>query len=511
MTQPLRQDERVLDYIYGELSEGERAAFEAELGADAELRAEVESMSQVRREFRGLPRLQQPQESVQRMTALLMQQAAQVHGTKGSDPGAEVDGGGKVVPLRKHPLRRLLPWQSPASGIFAAAAAALFWVVLKSQTPAPAPKSPTALVPSQPLVAAKAAEPQPTEKNGADVPAPAPVPLKEAFVAELAKERPAAPSVASGYAELGKGKAKRLAKDDIDSLLDIGAEPAKPVAKPAGKKQVLLAAAPSESRAYEKAEQPAAAPAKPFVQPPPPPAELKAVQAQTETRSGLRDQVAQAQDRRKERIVEELANQELGSLPGVGGRAGGPAPPQSEAESARYAQSKAPSSGSYDEAHGSAGAPSGQAAAAPVEAPYYAQNAAPAAAPSHDQAAGPRRAISSADGDSAGSSLLSMVHEHLRQGRCGDAQAALQRLEQTFPTAAGLAEARSQWQRSCQVPAQAPVPALAQPQRAVQNYEQASAPPVNVNRGSLAPQAPPKYAPRAKKAAPAKVKADYAF
>src|SRR5438105_5357961 len=109
MTQPQRQDERLLDYIYDELGSEERAAFEARLGEDAALRAEVESLQGVRKAFRGLPRASQSPESVQRMTALLMQQAAQQHGASGSDAAnkPDPDAGGKVVAFRKRGLRRI--------------------------------------------------------------------------------------------------------------------------------------------------------------------------------------------------------------------------------------------------------------------------------------------------------------------------------------------------------------------------------------------------------------------
>ena len=77
MMQPRAEDERVLDYVYGELGAEERAAFEAQLDRDSDLRAAVESLQGVRRAYQKLPAPEQSAESVARMTALLMQQAAQ--------------------------------------------------------------------------------------------------------------------------------------------------------------------------------------------------------------------------------------------------------------------------------------------------------------------------------------------------------------------------------------------------------------------------------------------------
>lgn len=524
MTQPLKQDERVLDYIYGELDEGERSAFEAQLAEDAALRDEVESLQGVSKAFRGLPKLTQSADSVQAMTALLMEQAAQVHGRPETAAKLEaarvVDEGAKVIPLRGRTLRRI--FTSPASGIFAAAAAALFWVVLKSQgpSPVPLPNSPqklepvAAMAPPPPAGAPVAVSPDEKARAADELAPNAPnVPLREAFSEALKKAAPPAvnlppatePTTLAMATAKGAGPKKMAygkAKADLDSLLDVQE------GKAAEKKPLVVAMAPTDKKTrgvddYESRR---------FAQPPPP---MKAEEPPAEAPAAkptVRQQMAQAGDRRKDRIVEELANQELGSLPGRGAPAASappaaaPPPPASPAEpEGRYAQAPRQPAPNADEAPAAGAAPS------TADSQQYAQNSAPSGAQNYvqnlEKNSTGRRVSNMNDGDSGGSAMLQTVQDQLRQGRCSEANATLTRVEQSFPATAGLAEARAQWQRSCQlVPQnQAPTPAMQMPQAAPaptkpaprMELEQVYSP---SSRSSMPMNKAPIY--RAKKAAP---------
>ena len=562
-----QQDERVLDYIYGELPPDERAAFEAQLGADAELRAELESLQRVHGAFQSLPKVQQSPESAQRMMALLMQQAAEHASAKPADKsrvetGAETGGGGKLLEMRPRGFRRF--FQSPATGIFAAAAAALFWVVFKTQAPMPRSSSNPALEPAVTVASAptEAAHAQPVEgalpKPVADNFGGSPDRAETAGSAGEggpAKMEPAAPStiVTGDTANTGtfagkKGQAASL-KDSFATALSKSA-PAKPAApppatdpmyatrdgakkaagnlfepyvasdkakleKPAEKKPVLLAQSEHESRKEGKADSLAG---QRFAEAPPPKAADEAKGAGRGSDS-LRAQMEQTQARRKDRIVEQLADQELGAMPSpVGGsaRPSTPVPvqaPAEEPEAGRYAMNQAPASPPPP--------PPAATPAAADDAPmassqhdYRSQNAAPAAAPpanyGNQASSGPRRAVSNSniDGDATGSGLLATVQEQLRQGHCADANSNLVRLEQSFPATRGLAEARAQWQRSCQPQGQQ-APNLQNLERQQLMVQPTEAPvnnlaPSQLNRSSMPSYkmaAPPRAA---KRAAPAK-------
>lgn len=523
MTQQDRQqhDERVLDYIYGELPPDERLAFEAQLGEDAELRAELESLQKVHGAFQSLPKVSQSPESVQSMTALLMQQAAEQvkasatsAGASANDkpqPEAEAGGGGKILEMRPRGFRRF--FQSPATGIFAAAAAALFWVVLKSQPPATTPSSPKSLEPATTVALAPAAHekigegavPQDVTANfpAAGTPAkpakieppaaPAPVargntsdngtvngkneqapPIKEVFATALSKSAPAthsaspAPEPPIYAARNGMGGKKSAGKGAQGSLLDGDdkAKPEKPMElkpaeKPAAGKLAMLEEAKREKAEEDRANKKAKADSltgRQFAEAPPP-------KAADDGRSygrgeSVRAQMEQTQARRKDRIVEQLADQELGAMPAPSGGSARPAAPApaaptpattaDEPEAGRYALNQAPAAASPPP-------PPPAAAPPPAEEPaqvnsqhdYRLQNYA---------SQGPRRSVSTSnsDGDSTGSGLLATVQEQIKQGHCAEANSTLQRIEQAFPATRGLAETRAQWQRVCQTQNQAP-------------------------------------------------------
>jgi hypothetical protein len=217
--------------------------------------------------------------------------------------------------------------------------------------------------------------------------------------------------------------------------------------------------------------------------------------------------VAQAQDRRREKVVEELANQELGGIGGSAPPAAAPAaapPPPPKQDYGRYAQNQAPtpSEPAADET-----ANSNVASAARDNSPQ-----AGAGAPSQSQA-GPQRVANTANLANSGdaerkesASLLAAVHEQIRQGRCLEANLNLQRLEQSPATtsAQAVSEARRDWQRTCQaqLPAGNLERQLQQPMPAAQAPSSNYAPP----RAS-APMSKSAAPQRAKKAAPAKAKA----
>jgi hypothetical protein len=250
------------------------------------------------------------------------------------------------------------------------------------------------------------------------------------------------------------------------------------------------------------------------------PADAPESAAQAQDKTSLHAQLLQAKQHRKDRIVEELADQRLGDMPsaGAGGRAAGPHTVSSEPEGGRYAQNQATSSGTMAGMDDSRAA-GAQAAAPQAEPQVYAANAPPpppaaAPPPGYMQNSSPQRVPASADSDgtNTGSSLISTMQEELRQGRCTEAHGVLQRLEQSFPSLAGLAELRAQWQRTCQtqnaLPMQQQAPESQAPPKMLQNNEQNYAPAPPMERSSLPQPVASKSAPmRAKKAAPAKAKA----
>ena len=144
MTQHCKYDDQVLDYVYGELAPEERTAFAAHLPACTSCRPQVDGMGQVRTQFREQPLAAPATDAMQRMTAVLMQEAAKAHGPallNGVASAGTSGGGGQVIPFRPRGLRRVL--LGPATGILSVAAAALFYVVVRSSAPTQAP-TPTA-------------------------------------------------------------------------------------------------------------------------------------------------------------------------------------------------------------------------------------------------------------------------------------------------------------------------------------------------------------------------------
>lgn len=597
MTQQCKYDDQLLDYLYGELAEPERALFAQHLKSCSACAAQVESFGRVRSEYKNRPPIEPAGESMQRMTALLMQAATEQAAAAGQ--GETVSGGGgKILQFRSRGLRRIL--FHPAGGVMAVAAAALFWVVFRAQPGAHTGVSgPTTFrtaqeiaiepaEPSAPAGAAKApATPEAVAAAPADKSAPAAAPDS---LAEAGGARPG-PSGREGLlADRKSSRGIALDKDsgkDTDQGDDFAGLRAKP--RPAKEPDSLHAAAPAEAKPKALAKPEALAQLAPglssassavaekpsagvtldlrtpaagtaaegkgtararggeaqlgaknaaggvldqqvfaksakkeagaeaeraadrWAQPPPPvsaPAPVQAAPtapppAAAPAREPVRDEdddsvsgaIARTRDQRQQKVVEALANQELGSL-----GPGGPAPAQSG--DGRYAQHHAGVAKS-DSAAGSGGR---TLPADNEEAP------APAATPAA-RASSLSRGLASGGRDE-GAAALAAIKEQLRRGQCAEAGAALTRLERSQPALHGLAETRAEWQTTCaalQVPQLAPQ-AAPPPERRLANDALESpaspAPPRAAKLRIASPSPAPAKAPaRAKAAKPAERKA----
>ena len=618
MTHEPKHDEQILDYLYGELSDAERAAFEHRLSEDQELRAEVDALGGVRAAYKKLPPAEQSADSAQRMTALLVQQAAQLHGGGGGTPDRKPDEGeiGKVLPFgaRGRGLRRVL--LHPASGVFAAAAVALCWVVFKerrqpnfeiavSDTPLPQAGSPApgpALMPAAPAPATPAPAPapatpprEPTEEYAkseqqttlATKPADRSAELERAArdqklevpAAKGALRKDVAPalddSLDSGYASGGGGGKKKVgayaaadkraeapapvktrsASDDLDSFGVGGGAARGPVPVQPPKPEPVAKEMPASALAGKKApvrgdslnfdglDQKPASPASTLPKaavaqreippqptppavvtaPPPPPAAPSGRASATPSApapEGVSGVIAQTQARRNERVVEELANQELG---GTGSM---PSLPSGSASADTYVGRVQKNNADGESARSSNRARS---------VDEYAQNSAPGAsaqlqAQLQNNDSAPRRAYSQngADDDAGGVQLAQLV-QHIKGGRCPDAYTLLRQLEQGAPATRGLGEARSLYLRTC-MPGQnqnqaqpqgtSPPPALQLDQNRGERQMMLEAPaPPPQNAYAPAPSAAPERAayraakpmPAKRATKPAKSKADAAY
>ncbi|MFO0573834.1 MAG: zf-HC2 domain-containing protein [Polyangia bacterium] len=547
MTQRCRHDDQVLDYVYGELSAAERAEFERHLSTCASCPPQVHSFSRVHSEVRGLPRLEPSAEAMQRMTAVLMQEAAKVKPATGkngvpADPAA-AHGGGKVIEFRPRGLRRIL--LHPATGVTAVAAAALLFVMFRPPGPdtevtPPAPAAhPTLTAATAPAKAvdspgakqqeggAPKAEEAAAPEAVAAAPA-APVAAPEKLVGDTGgyaapadkqrlAERATEPAWAGGKASTRMPVLKDKKKgDSLDGLVMAEAE-REVLQKPrafavppsastpstgsgasageAAKKEAKPAELYADKR--DVREQPAAEPN--FAQPPPPPAE-PAPTTKTPARNDNGSIGSELAARSRQRTVDDLENQALGQAPST----------LDSVQRGRYAAGGG-LSGPAGSSYGNKAEPAG--------------NTARSAAPTDDEDVGAsrnnlgRREPTLAD---EAPRQLQAVQELLAKGRCPEAHAVLNRIEQATPTVRGLAEARTQYQLRCApsnqqqltpftpqqtVPSQAPVlpapaPAAAAPSRIPL---EAQAPPKPSYRSSASNAE--LRAKKAAKAAPAKAKA----
>jgi hypothetical protein len=519
MTQQCKHDEQLLDFVYGELSDAERKIFADHLPGCGACSAQVEGFGQVRKEFQQRPPIEPVGESMQRMTALLMQAAAAAAPAGGRT--AVASDGGKVLAFRSRGLRRIL--FHPAGGVMAVAAAALFWVVFRAQpgpqTELPAPSSTSSIgspAGSSPTAATTAPVVEPVAKNL--LPGPGDKAAPAEAVAQglnsrglLAEHQDGKAGVGSGDADFDGLRGKAQAAKDVSSLglrsplAEKTAEPLAPsqqvaaVDKPmapimaatktlapldsggsfsgsaaggkggtrvragdaqyrqanSGPAVVALAdqayaksakkeAGRESERSPDRWAQPAAEAA-----PPPPPqaapaAPPAAARSSVEEEDGsVRRAIARTQEQRKQKVVDELANQELGGL-NNGAPAGAPAAPANEG---RYAQN-APSAGSSYKADTGASNYGNRAGAGDD---VVAQSATPAM-PANSMQQG--RGVSTGNLPDDAESGLSTVKEQLRRGQCSEASALLTKLERSHPATRGLAETRAEWQSACAAPAQ---------------------------------------------------------
>jgi hypothetical protein len=474
MTQRCRYDEQVLDYVYGELSAAERAEFERHLSTCSTCPPQVSSFSRVHSEVRGLPRLEPSPEAMQRMTALLMQEAAKVkpapgaNGVSPTDPAA-AHGGGKIIEFRPRGLRRIL--LHPATGVTAVAAAALLFVMFRPPGPdtevaAPAPAAHPTLT-AAPAPAGSVADLTAQKQEGTASPeavaaapaAPVAAPEKvagdtgggyaattPAGKARLA-ERSAEPAWDSGKAStrMPAARDKKKSGDSLDGLLmaESGREveqKARAFAQPPGAPAPSTGASAGEAlrkdaKPMELADKrdarelpPAAEPS--FAQPPPPPvAQAPAPTAKTPSRADSSSIGSELAARSRQRSVDDLENQALGQAPST----------LDSAQRGRYA------------------AGSGQAGPAYGNKAEETGNAARSAAPTDDEDALPSRNSLGRREPTLADEVprqLQAVQELLAKGRCAEAHAVINRIEQATPTARGLAEARTQYQLRCTTPNQ---------------------------------------------------------
>ncbi|MFO0657424.1 MAG: zf-HC2 domain-containing protein [Polyangia bacterium] len=131
MSEQCKYDEQVLDYLYGELAEAERAEFANHLATCASCRLEIESLSGVRKKASSLPRPELTSDAAAKMRAQLMEAA--IAATKDQKQSL---GGGKLIAFPTGRVRRFMT--HPATALVTVAAAALFLVVFKGKDqPAP--------------------------------------------------------------------------------------------------------------------------------------------------------------------------------------------------------------------------------------------------------------------------------------------------------------------------------------------------------------------------------------
>ena len=413
----------------------------------------------------------------------------------------------------------------PATGILSVAAAALFYVVVRSSAPTHAP-TPVAAPAGQPVVAALTPPP-----------APAVAAAPTTTTAEAAKEIPSEPA-AQAYAqaanqpslELGTKSGRFVAEESSgklavradgkkksrDSLIgslfarndakpsdvrapqpDIstrqmgggagptqsssyGAAPTSPQATPEATTKQLVVAMADKNKDSAQDEYRSAQSGR-FAAPPPVAAAPRAKQEQApatyEDRT-VNGAIAQTQARRQEKVVEALSNQSLGQL-GTGGGVVAQNSPRGNMWSnsdAAPEQNRVAIGNSLDSDSRSGGF----AQAPAVTAPARRDEVAAAQVPSTGREAS-NYGLAKADRGDAGEAV-NTVQELVRKGRCAEAQTELARIERAFPAAPGLSSVRAQYQRSCEPsqqnnvlqnsPLNTPVPLEGNQER---NYQQDSA------------------------------------
>jgi len=465
MSEQCKYDEQVLDYLYGELAEAERAVFAAHLAGCENCRREIDSLSGVRKQATELPRPVLKADVAARMTAQLMEAAIAATNMKAATAAL---GGGKLVPFRSGRLRRALT--HPVSAGLMVAAAALFIVIFRL-------REPTQPVSDSPTPAAAVEHAAKTPPNTPTVTAPAgtatPVPLvtvsPDGTTGLLAPKEEAKPSETprpdtfkAGYRETKLADSTTRAVDGAGGVFSAPATalPGFGTTAGGGKKSMAWGPAPTMPPAdklnpglakNDRAEiaKSEAMDDRRFAPPPPPIAEPSAApsavaqaapsqaapsqatsgaaatpkgKAISEEEGNTQGIVAQSKARQHQRTMDELEHGELAQ-----------APSPSVGDNESYARRQASVS-----SLGRAGGAVGHAKDAPSDEDVQAGSANQAAAADK---------VAEKSADRAGP--LTQVYEQIRSGRCVEARELLQKIERSFPGQAGLADANSTWQRDC--------------------------------------------------------------
>lgn len=498
MTQRCKYDEQVLDFVYGELSAAERAEFERHLPDCTTCPPQVHGFTRVRGEVRALPRLEPPAESMQRMTALLMQEAAKVKppvGKNGVAAHAPVEPGGgpgdaKIIELKPRGLRRMLT--HPATGVFAVAAAALLFVMLRPPGEEPAAVSPP---PPPPTIAAAT----PTEKKAEQAGEPA------AAATDTASQIKGAPATTTLVPQAETASPQKLALNEQKADGRLFAPARGPVAgsgtAPTATKDLAKAADPYRStmsagksgKADKKKDSldgllMAEAERKPatrqFAQPPPEtPALLPQPAPPSGSTANRAGDSAAPMDRKGAIAMADKSAREERDAPSDPNFAQPPPPPAAAAPTAKTPRNdigselaarsrqrtvdelenqplaQAPSAGfdasrsrSYQAGGGYAANSMGGGAKKEESntgrAPSQVANSDDEDGQNQAQAknSAARRDLNQVD---ESTQQLQLAQDHMVKGRCPEAQALLSRLEQSAPSLRGLAETRIQFQLRC--------------------------------------------------------------
>ena len=462
MSELCKYDEQVLDYLYGELAPPERAAFAEHLAGCASCRREIDSLSGVRKKLAELPRPVLAADAAAKMTAQLMEAAIAASKQK---PAVVPLGGGKLIPFPSGRVRRILV--HPMTAALTVAAAALFLVVFKSKEPMPpVSDSPTVIATAKPPAATAAPGTATTqvpvietvtESKSSAKAAPASSPGTAGDVMAAQDAKPQAPvkseALKTGFFDGRFADSTSRARAGT-AATGVAAEPPKkpvwgpppappPAAKPSPMYELAKDArqaptqgvAPYDSRFSQPPPAEQAAPPATLAQvtpapaavevPPQAPAGRTTVSARDDdaASSGI---VAQSKARQQQRTMDELERAELAQTVGPGD-SGGYARRQVATDNAGSLGSMAAGAGSSAKEVPGEEEPMNNLGKQAAVADKVAEKAADRASP------------------------LSLVYEHIRSGRCGEARDLLHKVERTQPGTPGLVDANAAWQRDCGV------------------------------------------------------------
>lgn len=408
MSEQCKYDSQVLDYLYGELAEAERAAFASHLATCSECNQEVVALSMVRKKVAALPKPSLEPAAAARMTAQLMEAAI------GSSKTKSV-GGGRMVPFPSGRVRRFLA--HPATALFTVAAAAMLLVVFGAKDAAvvsdvpvhgrakvATPSTPTGgspfLAAVESLPAKKAEAPE-----GVTMPTPPVSPV-------VPKNRP----VTTGSATFASGAPKP------ETALGATTERRATTKAAVSVSRDWAVPPPSASTAGGKTDQFSSddhSPGNRFAQPPPlataqaaaPPVQPSVDEQKRQDGRGRTEFVAQNEDRQRQRAIDALEGGDIGQTP---------------------------KTTDSDEQNNVATGVAGPAPAASLEKEASLEQQA-------SNVRSNRKTLQTDTNEEA--VLVAQFREQLRLGRCADAREVLQKLEKNFPSAAG--EPNRAWQRDC--------------------------------------------------------------